>query len=125
MQKIIILAETGSDISPELAEEYGIRLVPMHVSFGNITKDDGSFPPEEVCEYYEKTGKVPKTSGSNPEDFLKIFDEMEGIADMHMLDAVAASLDISLSGNASLQECFSLIRDNLVTQKKYECSRWR
>ena len=76
MQKIIILAETGSDISPELAEEYGIRLVPMHVSFGNITKDDGSFPPEEVCEYYEKTGKVPKTSGSNPEDFLKIFDEI-------------------------------------------------
>ena len=59
------------------------------------------------------------------EDRLKIFDEMEGIADMHMLDAVAASLDISLSGNASLQECFSLIRDNLVTQKKYECSRWR
>ena len=76
MQKIIILAETGSDISPELAEEYGIRLVPMHVSFGNITKDEGSFPPEEVCEYYEKTGKVPKTSGSNPEDFLKIFDEI-------------------------------------------------
>ena len=70
MQKIIILAETGSDISPELAEEYGIRLVPMHVSFGNITKDDGSFPPEEVCEYYEKTGNVPKTSGSNPEVFM-------------------------------------------------------
>lgn len=76
MQKIIILAETGSDISPERARKYGIRLVPMHVSFGDVTKDDGSFPPEEVCEYYQKTGKVPKTSGCNPEDFMKVFDEI-------------------------------------------------
>ena len=55
---------------------------------------------------------------------LGIFDEMEGIADMHMLNAVAASLDVTL-GDTTIEEAFSLIRDNLATQKKYECSRWR
>ena len=61
-KNIVLLAETGSDITPEIAAKYGIYIVPMHVQLGDITKDDGSFPPEEVCEYYEKTGKVPKTS---------------------------------------------------------------
>ena len=56
---------------------------------------------------------------------LQVFDEMEGVADMHLLDAVAASLDISLNGNSSVEEGYELIRDNLVTQMKYECSRWR
>lgn len=49
---------------------------------------------------------------------LGIFDEMEGIADMHMLNAVAASLDVTL-GDTTIEEAFSLIRDNLATQKKY------
>ena len=55
-KKIIITAETGSDIPKNLAEELGIRLIPMHVSMGNETLDDGTFPPEDVCAYYNRTG---------------------------------------------------------------------
>mgnify|MGYP003473721759 FL=1 len=33
MKKIIVVAETGSDVTEELAKKYGIELVPMHVSF--------------------------------------------------------------------------------------------
>ena len=58
-KKILITAETGSDISREMAEELGIQLIPMHVSLGNETLDDGTFPPEDVCAYYDKTGKCP------------------------------------------------------------------
>ena len=76
MEKIILLAETGSDITSEVAKQYGIYIVPMHVSFGEVTKDDATFPAEEVCIYYERTGRLPKTSGSVPEDFEKIFDRI-------------------------------------------------
>lgn len=75
-KNIVLLAETGSDITPEIAAKYGIYIVPMHVQMGDKTLDDGTFPPEEVCEYYEKTGKVPKTSGSTPEDFETILDRI-------------------------------------------------
>lgn len=75
-QKIVLVAETGADIAPELAWEYGIFLVTMHVSMGDKTLDDGAFPPEEVCAYYDRTGKVPKTSASIPSDFEKVFDEI-------------------------------------------------
>ena len=78
MGKIILVAETGADIPQELAERYRIHIVPMHVSFGNVTKDDGVFPAEEICRYYETTGELPKTSGSVPEDFTKAFDAIHG-----------------------------------------------
>ena len=74
--KIVLVAETGSDITPTLAAEYGIRLVPMHVSMGGKALDDGSFPPEDVCAYYDSTGKVPQTSASSPADFERVFDEI-------------------------------------------------
>ena len=74
--KIIISAETGSDITKELAQELGILLIPMHVSMGSETLDDGTFPPEDVCAYYNKTGKVPTTSGSTPYDFESVYDKI-------------------------------------------------
>lgn len=73
---IVLVAETGSDITPELAKEYGIWLVPMYVTMGDQTLDDGTFPAEDVCAYYDRTGKVPKTSGTSPEAFEHVFREI-------------------------------------------------
>lgn len=85
-KKLILTAETGSDLTPELAQEYGIYLVPMHVTMGEDCLDDGAFPAQEVCAYYDRTGKVPKTSACNPEDFTKTFDELHAAyPDAHIL----------------------------------------
>lgn len=76
MRTIVLVAETGSDVSAELAERYGIRIVPMHVAFDGETLDDGAFPVERIQDYYRETGRLPKTSGSIPVDFVKVFDEI-------------------------------------------------
>lgn len=77
MKPVILVAETGSDITPELAARYHIQIVPMHVSFETETLDDGSFPPQKIVDYYRSTGKLPKTSGSTPDDFARVFDELQ------------------------------------------------
>ena len=77
MSKIILVAETGSDITKVLADQYNIQMVPMHVSFDNETLDDAAFPVQKIVDYYKETGKLPKTSGSTPEDFIKAFDEIQ------------------------------------------------
>ncbi|MBR5283890.1 MAG: DegV family EDD domain-containing protein [Clostridia bacterium] len=76
MRSIILMAETGSDINAAMAAEYGIEIVPMHVSFDGKTYDDGTFPVRDIVDYYKKTGKTPTTSGSTPEDFQKAFDRV-------------------------------------------------
>ena len=86
MSKIRILAESGSDVSPELAAQYNIRIVPMHVNFEEETLDDGSFPVQKIVDYYRSTGKLPKTSGSTPEDFITALDEIHAEdPDAHIL----------------------------------------
>lgn len=84
--RYVLVAESGSDIPQELAQKYGIYIVPMHVSFGMKTKDDGSFPVEELFSYYRETKKLPMTSGCTPEDFKNIFDEVhDRYPDRHIL----------------------------------------
>lgn len=86
MNKIILLAETGSDITPELAAQYNIELVPMHVNFDDETLDDGAFPIEKIPEYYHATKKLPKTSAATVNDFEVKFDEIHSkYPDAHIL----------------------------------------
>ena len=76
MKPIILVAESGSDITTELAAQYHIHIVPMHVTFDNQVLDDGAFPVQKICDYYEQEGKLPTTSGCAPEDFVQMFDRL-------------------------------------------------
>ena len=76
MKNIILVAESGSDITPELAAKYNIFVPPMHVNFGEETFDDGSFSPQKIVDYYKEGGKLPQTSGCTPGDFITVFDEI-------------------------------------------------
>ena len=76
MNKFVLLAESGADIPPDLVKKHHIKVVPMHVTFGNDIKDDMSFGTKELFEFYNKTGSLPKTSGCNPSDFEKAFDDV-------------------------------------------------
>lgn len=77
MSKYILLAETGADIPAEIQKQYGIYTVPMHVAFGNETRDDGTFPIGDIYSFFETTGQLTKTSGCTVGDFEQIFDEIQ------------------------------------------------
>lgn len=70
---ILLMAESGSDITPELAGQLGVTIVPMHVTFGGETRDDGAFPVTQMFEYYKATHEPPRTSGCTPHDFEVAF----------------------------------------------------
>lgn len=76
MSEIVILAESGSDIPSAVAAEQGIYIVPMHVSMGATTIDDGSLAPAEMLEECRQLGVLPKTSGCTPGDFTEVFDKI-------------------------------------------------
>ena len=77
LKPILLTAESGSDITPEIAQKYGITLVPMHVAFGGETRDDGSFPTTEMFAHYAKTRELPRTSGCTPHDFEVVFERLQ------------------------------------------------
>ena len=73
MGRYIIVTETGGDIPAEFVERYGLEMVPMHVTFGDRSLDDGSFPVADIFAHYRATGDLPRTSGCTPQDFADAF----------------------------------------------------
>ena len=73
MGRYIIVTETGGDIPAEFVERYGLEMVPMHVTFGERSLDDGSFPVADIFAHYRATGDLPRTSGCTPQDFADAF----------------------------------------------------
>ncbi len=76
MSKTVIITETGSDITADIAAEKGIKIVPMYVRAEGKSRVDGSFPAKELFEIYERTKQLPKTSASNPQDYLQVYKEI-------------------------------------------------
>lgn len=76
MMRYVIVTESGSDLPKDIQEKHGIYIVPMHVTMGDTTYADGSFPVEDVYKYYDENGSLPKTSGSTPADFANVFQEI-------------------------------------------------
>ena len=77
MHDYILLAETGSDIPADLAKRYGVETVPMHVAFGDETRDDGTFPVTDIYRFFERTGTLTKTSGSTVGDCEAVFERLQ------------------------------------------------
>ena len=76
MAKIVIVTETGCDLTQEDKVRYGIVTVPMHVNFDDRSLDDGSFPVTNIFQFFEKTGHLPKTSAANPQDYRAVFEKI-------------------------------------------------
>lgn len=74
--KVKITSDSTCDLSPELIKKYDIDILPLYVSMGNETKKDGlEVAPEDIYEYVDKTGKLPKTSAPNLTDLIDLFDK--------------------------------------------------
>lgn len=73
MEKIIIVAESGSDIPKEYVDRYHLCILPMYVNFAEESLEDGSFPVEKIFRYYKETHRLPSTSAVSPETYEKAF----------------------------------------------------
>lgn len=65
-KSVVISGDSTCDLSPELIERYGIKLLPLTVNLGGVQYSDGvDIDPEMIYHHYEQTGELPKTSSPN------------------------------------------------------------
>lgn len=73
-KKVIISADSTSDVPVELLEKYNIVTVPLHITLGGNTYDDLiDIKPDDVYAHFEKTGELPKTSAVNMQEYIDKF----------------------------------------------------
>jgi DegV family protein with EDD domain len=69
-----IIADSCSDLSPELIEKYQIGIVPLDVLIGDTNYKDGvNLSTRQLFELVEKTGVLPKTSAPSFAAFQEAF----------------------------------------------------
>lgn len=76
MKKLVISTESTCDLSRELIEQYNVKVIPYRIQLGERNFRDGEVATEELFEYADKSGELPKTSAINESEFLDYFSDL-------------------------------------------------
>ncbi len=79
---------------------------------------------ESPVEPQPDPGLLAFLDADSYEEKLEVFASLEGRVDLHLLNAIAASLDLELS-EGSLEEQYDTLKNCLMTLERYECNRLR
>ncbi len=101
-KKIIIASDSTTDLSPEIISERGIRTISLTVSLGDDHYKDGvDIGPDQIYDYYEKTGALPKTAAVNQNEFTDFFGELTADGSSVVLFTISSDMS-STFNNARL-----------------------
>lgn len=96
MKEIKVTCDSTCDLTKELYESYGIEAVPLGVYLGDDLRRDGvDVTPQEIYDYADRTGELPKTSAITVGEYQAVFSRLvnQGYQVIH----VNLSSDLSAS----------------------------
>jgi DegV family protein with EDD domain len=100
-----IVTDSCSDITPQLAQELGISVLPLYVQFGNETyRDNVDLSTEEFYHKLETSKIIPTTATVTPlscaELFTKLAEETKEILTVTISQVFSATYAAALKGKA-------------------------
>ena len=108
-----------------MSSENPVELRPVAMpSESTVESRDVAASSENSVEPQPDPGLLAFLDADSYEEKLEVFAALEGKVDLHMLNAIAASLDLELS-EGSLEEQYDTLKSCLMTLERYECNRLR
>lgn len=122
----IPMAEAAAVSRPVAApSENPVELRPVAMPSENpVELRPAAASSESPVEPQPDPGLLAFLDADSYEEKLEVFASLEGKVDLHMLNAIAASLDLELS-EGSLEEQYDTLKSCLMTLERYECNRLR
>lgn len=114
---IKLFTDSSADISPELAKEYGITIIPLYISFDNekYYKENTELSPEEFYKMLCSPEAAPKTSCPPVADYISAFEkELKNKNDIVCV-CISAKLSTSYQCAVSAAEILMESYDNKIT----------
>jgi DegV family protein with EDD domain len=92
-KKVVIVTDSIACLTKELVEQYGIRIAPINLYFGDkVYRDWVDMTPDEAYELFLKAPDSFKTSGSNPWEWLEACREASTETDSILCITLSAKL---------------------------------
>ena len=121
----IPMAEAAVPRPAAMSSENPVESRPAAASSESpVEPQSAAAPSEKPIEPQPDPGLLAFLDADSYEEKLEVFASLEGKADLHMLNAIAASLDLELS-EGSLEEQYDTLKNCLMTLERYECNRLR
>ena len=118
MKETVITVDSAADIPADIAEEFGIKVMPMYiVRGGKALRDSVDITARDIFNEFDKTGTLPKTSAVSPGEYLKFFGEFckQGKAVVHLsfCSKLSSTHRNAKIASARLGDVYVLDTDNL------------
>ena len=87
MKRVVITADSAADLPKDIADKYGIEIMPMNVIIdGEEKKDSVNITASQIFDYADNTGIIPKTSAVPPAEYTDFFEKFtkDGKAVVHL-----------------------------------------
>ena len=73
-KKVLITADSTCDLSKELLERFGVKIIPLTIVLGEESFLDGNgFTVDDIYARYHKDGTLPKTAAPGIQQFIDFF----------------------------------------------------
>lgn len=100
-----IVTDSCSDITPELAQKFGITVVPLYVQFGDeLYRDNVDLSTEEFYKKLTQSQTFPTTSTVTPNFFAELFtklaEETDEILTVTLSEMYSGTYGTALQGKA-------------------------
>jgi DegV family protein with EDD domain len=97
MRHVGIVTDSTSDITPDVARELDVRIVPLMVAIGDETFTDGDLTQEEFFLRMDEAPKLPTTSQPSVGAFVEAYraglERFERIVSVHIFSALSGTID--------------------------------
>lgn len=110
MRQVAIVTDSTACLTPELAREHGIEIVPTEMLFEGRVYRDGVDPPGDFYRQLRKAHTLPKTSAPPPGLFLEAYRRASERAKSVLCITLPANLS---STHQSAQQAALLAKDEL------------
>lgn len=110
MPDVAIVTDTVTDIPPNLAEELGLIVAPVHVVIdGKDHRDQIDITVDQYYPILEKAadrGQLPTTSGANVSDMREVFEKALDIAPIVVSVIVAEPISVTITSTRTAKQEF-------------------
>lgn len=97
--KIAISVESTNDLSVELLQKNDIKVLPFHVVLGDKHYRDGEVSVQQIFDFVDSTGILPKTTAINEFEYTEYFEQLRKENDAVIHICLSSGLSSSC-GNA-------------------------
>lgn len=117
--KIAVSVESTNDLTKDLLNKYDIKVIPYQIVLDDKTIVDGEMTTEELFDFVEKSGKLPKTNALNEFEYTEFFESLkkdyDAVIHVALSSGLTSSTQNAINASKNVENVFVVDSKSLST----------